>query len=312
MLERIGHPFLMLFVSMAIGATLNALVNAYSKKHIKNLADSAVYTIRLSVIAAMIVLFFILGDGFAGISPFTVAMSAIFAAVSFANTLVHLRALSLGPLALTSIFTAASSVIPALYGLIFMGESFTLWQVAGILLMLVSVFFSVEKGGQEKKASLKWLAWALLDFLLVGAFGVCQKIHHASPYAAEMNEYLLLTFCFVILYACITLLILRVKGVRPTVHRESKGKIAALTLSIGITHGMVNMLNLFLSGQFDGALFYPVVNGGTVMTTILLSFIVFRERFSKRRVVSIAFGILSLCFLLGVIEGLLRLCGVNL
>ena len=111
MLERIGHPFVMLFVSMAIGAALNAMVNAYSKKYVKNLADSALYTVCLSGISALVVALFILSDGFRGISLFTVLMSAVFGACTFISTVVHVKALRLGPLALTSIFTAASSIL---------------------------------------------------------------------------------------------------------------------------------------------------------------------------------------------------------
>ncbi len=310
MLERLGHPTLLLFLSMAVGAALNCFVNAYSKKYVRNFADSAFYTLICSGLSAAVAAVFIVGDGFRGVSLFTVAMSAVFGLCTFLQFVVHVRTLKEGPLALTGIFTGASGVIPALYGLFALDEAITLWQIAGILLMLVSIFFSVEKEPDRKKASLKWIGWAMLDFLLVGGVGVCQKVHHASDSADQLNEYLCLTFCFVFLYTALCLLVLRKKGIRKTVRLSEAPKAIRILVFAGLANGAVNMLNLFLSGKFDAGLFFPVVNGGTVTATVLLSLIVFRERFSRRRWVGIAFGALSLSLLLGVVQALLRLFGV--
>lgn len=311
MLARFNHPYVLLFTSMVIGAILNCLVNYYSKDRVKNAADNAFYSLCASALTACVVAVFIIGDGFNGISLFTLAMSAVFALFTFSNYVIHIKALNLGPLAYTSIISSASSVIPALYGLIFLGEPITVWQITGIILMLVSVFFSVEKEPEKKKASIRWLVWALLNFLTVGAIGICQKIHHASDSAAQLNEYLLLTFIFVFIYSLIYLLILKKKGVTVTSKPFRDKKVMTVLVFAGITTGLVNMLNMFLSGVFDAGLFFPVVNGGTVLATILLSVFLFKEKFSPRRWLGIGFGVLALCFLLGVVQSILGAFGIS-
>ena len=51
------------------------------------------------------------------------------------------KALSMGPMALTSILASFSLIIPFLFGILFWNEALTLFKILGILLLLLSILF---------------------------------------------------------------------------------------------------------------------------------------------------------------------------
>ena len=119
MLETLNQPYIILAVSILITVGVRSFSNIYSKKYTKNTADTAFFTLCSAVFSMVVVLVFVLGDGFQGVSWFTFLMAILFAAVSFVNTYSATRALVLGPLAYTCVIAAASSII----GLSFRGDN---------------------------------------------------------------------------------------------------------------------------------------------------------------------------------------------
>ena len=310
MLETLNQPYIVLAASIVITAGVRCFSNIYSKKFTNNTADTAFFTLCSAVISLCVVLLFVLLDGFQGVSLYTFLLAILFAACSFVNTYSATRALVLGPLAYTCVIASASSIIPILYGCIFMGEKITVFQIIGIVLIMISVFLSVETKGEQKKASLRWLCYALVNFVLNGTLGILQKIHRASAHANESNEYLLIMFFFMALFTVGYLLILRNKGTVRTVKPLKNHKALFTLLGAGACAGLINIFNLYLAGALDAAFLFPVLNGGATLAALLLAFVVFKEKFTLRRSIGLAIGVLALMFLFGIIQIILRQFGV--
>jgi drug/metabolite transporter (DMT)-like permease len=310
MLETLNQPYIILAASILITAGVRCFSNIYSKKYTNNTADTAFFTLCSAALSLIVVLVFVLLDGFRGVSWFTFLLAILFAAVSFINTYTATRALVLGPLAYTSVIAAASSIIPVLYGRIFLGEQITVFQIIGMVLILISVFLSVETQGEKKKASLRWLGYALLNFLMNGTIGVLQKIHRASAHAHESNEYLLIMFFFMALITAGYLMILRKKGTVRSAKPLKMPKVFLVLLAAGVSAGLINVLNLYLSGAFDAAFLFPVLNGGGTLAALILAFVVFKEKFTLRRSIGLAVGVLALMFLFGIVQIILKQLGV--
>ena len=310
MLETLNQPYIILAASILITTGVRCFSNIYSKKNTNNTADTAFFTLCSAALSLIVVLVFVLLDGFRGVSWFTFLLAILFAAVSFINTYTATRALVLGPLAYTSVIAAASSIIPVLYGRIFLGEQITVFQIIGMVLILISVFLSVETQGEKKKASLRWLGYALLNFLMNGTIGVLQKIHRASAHAHESNEYLLIMFFFMALITAGYLVILRKKGTVRSAKPLKMPKVFLVLLAAGVLAGLINVLNLYLSGAFDAAFLFPVLNGGGTLAALILAFVVFKEKFTLRRSIGLAVGVLALMFLFGIVQIILKQFGV--
>ena len=57
------------------------------------------------------------------------------------------------------------------------------------------------------------------------------------------------------------------------------------------------MVNLTLAGKLDSIIYYPIANGGAMILTVLVSVIVFREKFDRLRIIGTVVGILGILFL---------------
>ena len=158
--------------------------------------------------------------------------------------------------------------------------------------------------------ALIFLGYALVNFLLNGTLGILQKIHRASAHANESNEYLLIMFFFMALFTMGYLLILRKRGTVRTVKPLKNHKALFTLLGAGACAGLINIFNLYLAGALDAAFLFPVLNGGATLAALLLAFVVFKEKFTLRRSIGLAIGVLALMFLFGIIQIILRQFGV--
>ena len=62
----------------------------------------------------------------------------------------------------------------------------------------------------------------------------------------------------------------------------------------GICFAISNLLNTSLVGVLDGAIFFPTVNISAIFLSLLLSMIIFKERFTKKHAAVLALGIGSI------------------
>lgn len=242
-------------------------------------------------------------SGFGAPSVFTVTLGVVFGTVTALQGITNISALQAGPMAYTSVIISFSTLISALSGVAFFGESLGWSQLAGILLMLVSFVLAANNGGGGKKANLKWLLLCLAAFLETGGIGVMQKIHQSSPHRDELNAFLVIAFVSsaVICASFAALLKKRETREREIVKEIKSKKRFALMLTVmlvsGIGTAVSNKLNLYLSGVMDSAVFFPIVNGGGLVLNTLAAYVAFKEKLSKKQWIGIASGIASVVFL---------------
>ena len=118
-------------------------------------------------------------------------------------------------------------------------------------------------------------------------------------------------FFFMALFTMGYLLIIRKKGTVRTVKPLKNHKAVFFTLlGAGACAGLINIFNLYLAGALDAAFLFPVLNGGATLAALLLAFVVFKEKFTLRRSIGLAIGVLALMFLFGIIQIILRQFGV--
>ena len=55
-----------------------------------------------------------------------------------------------------------------------------------------------------------------------------------------------------------------------------------------------NVINLYLSGITDTAIFFPIVNGVPLLASLLVSFFLFKERLKKKQLIGLLVGIVAI------------------
>jgi len=252
-------------------------------------------------IVSAVILF--LWGGIGSVSLFTLLLGILFGIITSLQAVLNLKALEIGPLSYTTVIISCSTLITALSGAMFFGESIAIVQYIGIGTMLISLFLSVEKKNEGKKASAKWLIVCLLAFACSGGIGLMQKIHQSSQYKDELNAFLVIAFSSAFVFSALTLIVLYVTNKSKDISKnESETKsvkwlIIGNMLLGGVCVAVNNKLNLYLSGVMDSAVFFPIVNGGGVALVTLAAVVIFREKLTLKQWIGIAFGVVSIVFL---------------
>ena len=73
--------------------------------------------------------------------------------------------------------------------------------------------------------------------------------------------------------------------------------LGGMIAAIGVCIAFNNVINLFLVGVMPSAVFFPVVNVGGLLLSILASLALFREKLSKKQWLGLAAGILAIAAL---------------
>jgi drug/metabolite transporter (DMT)-like permease len=258
-----------------------------------------------AVNAAVACLVILLWGGVGLPSGFTLGLGIVFGAVTALGTVTSMKALQTGPMAYSVVIISCSTLITALSGVLFFGESLGWVQGIGIALMLVSFFLAVEQDKEKKKASLTWLGYCFLAFCCSGAVGIMQKVE-STYHKDEMSIFLVIAFAMSFLFSLITASLLRVKSRKdgtestPLIEKAGGWKtliIPACMVLMGISAGVNNKLNLSLSGALPSAVFFPVVNGGGLVLASLAAILLFRERLTAKQWIGVAFGTASVILL---------------
>ena len=264
------------------------------------LSGSFAYTAVGCLVAAAVLFAW---GGFGKASLFTVLLGVLFGAVTALQGVTNMAALQVGPLSYTTVIISFSTLISALSGVLFFGESIGLWQIIGIVLMLAS--FALANGGENggKRANLRWLLLCVVAFLATGAIGVMQKVHQSSAFKEELNAFLVIAFGVSAFLSGVVALLLRKKESGSEENRNDRGGMMLLFLLMlisGVCVAVNNKLNLYLSGVIDSVIFFPVVNGGGLVLTTLASLLIFKERLRTKQWIGILLGIASvLCLCVG-------------
>lgn len=286
--------YVLLGVSVVLAVAKSSLMNNFGKKHIDGNIAIILFNLFTYIMAAIIQLCF-------GAS-FSKEMTTILPATGYAVFLLlmqasSLKAMSCGPMALSSLFVMYGLIIPSLAGPIFWHEEFSVMQAIGIVLMLFAIYISsTTKQSKEENAdgiSKRWYMYAILSLIFSGLVGLFEKVHQTGPSADEVGAFLLTAFTILIVLNGIIVLFSHIKNHNVNVN---KGALICAVLT-GIISAFYNRINLILAGGLDSMVYYPISSGGAILLTVIVAGLFFREKFTKRSITGIVIGGISIILL---------------
>lgn len=260
----------------------NCIFNNVCKKDLQTGAH--VYRFNTLSYAICILLFGIIAIS-RGFSLFTIFLGVLFGVVTALSNYYKMQSLSCGPMHITLLITTSSMIIPTMSG-VFFGESFSVYKLILVFVLIFFIYLSLEKKNSTE-INKKWLIFCALAFVLQGSIGILQKIHQSSEHKDEIGGFLFVAFICSIVYS----------------HFRAKKGFKALNFNrklfifapiCGLCTFLMNFLNLRLSGLLPSQIFFPVVNGSAIILSSVMSVIIFKEKLTKRQIMGLCGGILSL------------------
>lgn len=223
----------------------------------------------------------------------TIIYSVLFAVTFSLGTVCSFMAIRTGPLSLSSLIAQCSLVIPTIYGLLFLNEPIKTTMIAGIILLLISIFLLNMKGNDENtKISFTWAVFTFLSFLGNGVCSVVQKVHQIESGGLYKSELMIIAYAITaVLLICFAWF--SEKG--DIVQNIKKGFLYSLVC--GLANGIVNFFVLMLATRMAASVMFPVISAGGIVTTSLIAVTVYREKLALNQKLALILGIAAILVL---------------
>ena len=206
---------------------------------------------------------------------------------------VYTAALAKGNTALCSTVYSLGFILATLSGAILWAESFSFLDLLGIMCAISAVIVSGLKSQTKEKATKSYYFIPLVIAMLAsGGLGIVQKLQQKSAHAEQKSIFLLIAFTLAAVISLIFSLLAKKQGDPPF----RRGKLAAASC-IGVCFGCCNLLNTTLAGLLDSAIFFPSLNIGVILLSMICGVIFFKERILKKEITVLILGGVSILLL---------------
>ncbi len=203
-----------------------------------------------------------------------------------ASWLCYFKALQLGDVNKVVPIDKSSTVLTIILAFILLGESITILKGLAVVLIAVGTFLMIVKNpsqSNEKKGK-SWLVYAILSTVFASLTSILGKI---GIEGVESNLGTAIRTCVVLGMAW---LLLVVKKKKHTVREIAKNELLFICLSGLATGG--SWLCYYRALQMGPASVVVPIDKLSILVTIAFSFLVFKERLSKK-------ALIGLCLIVG-------------
>lgn len=281
---------------LALAAVLLSGVFAVNKEYQKMFGTASKSGLAFHAVLGFFtaIIFFCLCGFSVSFTPFSFALSATMNILVVAYSLLGFKLLKSGTMALYTVcLMSGGMILPYIYGLIFLEEPINVLRIIGLFVILFGVIISnygkVETGKKE-------ILMCIAVFLLNGFVSIINKAHQVETVFETVGtkEFVFIGGVFRFFLCGILFLILAKKDKKESEQRVQKGKISKAGYLIAIAaavDGASFLLQLISAQKLPATVMFPVFSGGTIIISTITGVLLFKEKLSKKAVVSVI-----LCF----------------
>lgn len=264
----------------------NILKKPYTDKN----GGKSAYTF-CAMVSIVAMLFFVLTSGSLCFSVSLLPYSLGFAAAYSIATVFAVISVSCGLLSLTSLIISYSLMIPAFYGIIFLGDSFDALFIIGMILLVISLLL-INNVSVGNKISFKWLISVFLAFAGNGMCSVVQKMQQLRFDGKYKNEFMIIAL------AAVTVITLPMIFVSERKNALVYIKIGwRFAVPCGILNGVVNLFVMLISEKMPVSVIFPLISAGGIAVTYIISKYFYKEKLTIIQTAGFIAGIISIVFL---------------
>lgn len=280
--------YILLIISLILGVTKNIIPKS-GKRDFQGFGNLMSVNIITAIIG--IIVFSAKGLDFSLFSGTTfILLAFLYGLCTLGSQSLYMVATQTGSVSVCSLIYAACFIIPTVFTAMYYNEAFSSLRITGICVMLASVVMISIKGEENTNSSKKYLFYIFIAMICAGSVGILQKVFSRIYEGKGINEYLFLAFLFILIFSITGKI--AVKKKTPSQKHNKKFYLLAILLSLSVV--VANKLNMFLVGALPGLIFFPIINGGTIMLSAVVSKYLFKEKLSIISWCGIIIGILAI------------------
>lgn len=260
--------------------------SALGKQYAKLGGNSLTFNINKALAGAALFLIVGIAGGFAFHLP-TILLAIGYGALLCISMHTGFKALSIGPMSLTSTIASFSLIIPLLFGVCFWNEKLTLWNTVGIVLLLGSILLINAK--KEKGFSVEWMAYTLITLVVNGIFSVVQKVHQMRYPGLYRTEFMFWALLCVLVILSVT------SFSRPP--ENYRFGFTPWGIIAGVMNCLSNYIVLYLSAAENASVLFPIVSVANIMMVWMIGIVFFKERLKFTQILGLIIGVTSVVLL---------------
>lgn len=202
------------------------------------------------------------------------------------------KAMSSGPVSVTTLIGNCSLLLSTSVSVIAWHESISILQIAGITVLLLSVFLcSYSKS--ENASQKNWRLYSTFFFIFAAAVGIVFKCFSKSASKDNVGDMMLTAAVVMSVILFILSAFKEPKNKRKQLINFDRRYIFTI-IGSGALSCLYNRLNITLSGRLPGAFFFPAFNGGTIVLSALLARFLLKENITKKQAAGLILGTISI------------------
>lgn len=231
------------------------------------------------------------------LSPDTIMISIFSGAFVALGGMMLVLALEKGPMSLTILLFSVNSVIPTLLSILLLKESTTIFQIIGmILILVVIVLINLNQEELGMKIERGWLLYTVLSFLFTGLCSFCTKLHQSRLPNLEQEEYSILLFASgsIIMMVCYVYLKKRNKKDGAERYPFSIADFYLPAMVVAVVQGTAMLCSLYNSSRMPAIIFFPVTQLLVLILITVFSVLCLGERPKRKTVVCMLIGVIAI------------------
>ena len=268
----------------------NIVCEVYNRKVGK--VNSFCYTMMVSIVVTLFYLCY--GKFGFTFDETTTLFGALYAVCYCVCTVALLKALKIGYVSLTSLIFSYSLILPALFGIFAYSTSPSVAFYFGLAVFAVSLFFLGKKktSEEEKGFSVKWLIFTLAAFFANGGCSILQTHQQRLCSGNYKREFMVTAMALVFVFCLIITLFSAKKNKDEITTNLTKGWYVAIFY--GVINALLNLFVMLSVAYLSPGVVFPVICGGGLILTLLLSVLIFKEKLSRYQVIGFVIGVASI------------------
>lgn len=273
--------------AMLLGADF-ALNKIYQRNYGTAPKAAFFFNSLLGIITAVI--FFCINGFKLEFTVYSFVMAGLMSALVMCYNIIGFRLLRSGTMAMYTLFLMTGGmVLPYIWGLLFLNESFSVLRTVGLIVILAGVVLSNFSG---ERVNIKQIVMCVAVFVLNGFVSIVSKMHQSQTTFDSVNaaEFIILGGVFKFLLAGILFLVFKNKDSSESGDNSLKKAVIIITSSAFIG-GVSYMLQLLGAKTLPATVLYPFITGGSIVFSALAGVTLFKERLSAKLIISVI-----LCF----------------
>ena len=285
--------YLIIILAVVCFAAQFAFTKVYEGCVKQTVVTSLVMLVLTGVLGAL--LYLAIGKFRVDVSLISVFLALAFAVVMIPYYIISIKVLSLGSLAVYSMFMMLGGMLlPFLYGIIFLSEEITWGKIVGCMLLtgfiILQALSQKTPEGGEKGNKYLFFILCLCIFVINGMTGVIAKAHQIQPKGVDEVSFTVLSCTFTAGLSGILLLIITLckrKERFAEIKTVMNWKPLLFILLLGAAMHTGNFLILKAAANVPASVQFPLVSGGTILLSALASALIFKEKLSWKEWVSV-------------------------